>query len=198
VASRRVCLSRIALSGSWSLGFGRGMRARSRRWRAFEALFAAHYQGMCALAYRFIRSRQAAEDIVSNVFRRLWLHRSGWEPRGRIQIYLFSATRNESLNLIRQLRRERGLEERLVAEAAPAISVPEPAADQTLVTRELASAVERASAELPPRCREVFRLRWREGLAYKEIAERMRISVKTVEMQMTRALKAIRERVRAE
>lgn len=164
---------------------------------AFEALFTTHYEGMCALAYTFVRSREAAEDIVANVFRRLWMRRLEWEPAGPARTYLLTATRNEAINLLRRLRREQGLEDRALREdVAPALSAPVASPESALVARELAEAIERTSANLPPRCREVFELRWREGLRHREIAERMGIALKTVEMQMTRALKAIREELR--
>jgi RNA polymerase sigma-70 factor, ECF subfamily len=161
---------------------------------AFEDLFKAHYEGMCALAYSFVRSRDSAEDIVSNVFRSLWTRRMEWEPRGPAQTYLLTATRNEAINLLRRLRRERGLEERVQAgDAVPALAGPSPTPDSAVLATELTADLERAAARLPARCREVFLLRWREGLRSREIAERMGISLKTVEMQMTRAFRALRE-----
>lgn len=173
-------------------------RLRAGDASAFERLFTSHYEGMCALAYTFVRSREAAEDIVANVFRSLWIRRFEWEPRGPAQAYLFTATRNEAINLLRRLRRERGLEERVHAEdIVPALSAPAVAPDSAVIASELTSAIERAGARLPPRCREVFFLRWREGLRNSEIAERMGISPKTVEMQMTRALRALREGLRS-
>lgn len=172
-------------------------RIRAGDASAFEELFAAHYDGMCALAYTFVRSREAAEDVVANVFRNLWMRRLEWELTGPVRTYLFTATRNEAFNLLRRVRRERGLEERAMGEdLALALGAAAPAPDSVLLARELAAAIERAGEDLPPRCRQVFFLRWREGLKQREIADRMRISVKTVEMQMTLALKAIRARVR--
>jgi RNA polymerase sigma-70 factor (ECF subfamily) len=171
-------------------------RIRTGDPEAFEQLFTAHYEGMCALAYTFVRSREGAEDIVANVFRSLWMRRLEWEPRGPARTYLLTATRNEAINLLRRLRRERGLEARALSEdLAPALGAPVASPDSAILTREVTEAIERASARLPPRCREVFFLRWREGLRHREIADRLGIAIKTVEMQMTRALKAIRDQL---
>lgn len=172
-------------------------RVREGDAAAFELVFTTHYDGMCALAFMLIRSRDAAEDIVSNVFRSLWARRHEWEPTGPVRTYLLTATRNEAINLVRRLRREQGLEERLAREdVVPALSSPSALPDDVVAARELAESIERATSELPRRCRNVFLLRWREGLKYQEIAERLGISIKTVEMHMTRALKVIRTRLR--
>jgi RNA polymerase sigma-70 factor (ECF subfamily) len=164
---------------------------------AFEELFTAHYDGMCALAYMLIRSRDAAEDIVSSVFRSLWRRRLEWEPTGPMRSYLLTATRNEAMNVLRQLRRQYGLEERLAREdIVPALSTPAAAPDEAAAAREVTEAIEQAAADLPPQSRAVFMLRWSEGLKQREIADRMGLSIKTVEMHMTRALRSIRDRLR--
>lgn len=171
-------------------------RIRTGDEAAFETLFVTHYEGMCALAYMLVRSRDAAEDIVSNVFRNLWKIRREWTPTGPARTYLLTATRNESINLLNRIRRERALEDRLSREdLIPAFGAPAVLPDDLVVTREMADAVERAVLDLSPRVREVFQLRWHEGLKYRQIATRLGISIKTVEMHMTTALREIRKRL---
>lgn len=172
-------------------------RVRAGDARAFETLFVTHYEGMCALAFMLVRSRDAAEDVVANVFRNVWARRAEWEPRGAARTYLLTATRNEALNLLRSLRRERGLAERLAREeVVPALGSAAARPDDAAAARDLTAAVEQAAEALPARAREVFLLRWQEGLKYPEIAERLGIALKTVEMHMTRALRSLRERLR--
>jgi RNA polymerase sigma-70 factor (ECF subfamily) len=171
-------------------------RVRAGDVAAFETLFVTHYEGMCALAFMLVRSRDAAEDVVANVFRNLWARRAGWEPHGAARTYLLTATRNEALNLLRSLRRERGFAERLAREeVVPALGSAAAPPDDAAVARDHTAAIEQAAETLPARAREVFLLRWREGLKYPEIAERLGIALKTVEMHMTRALRSIRERL---
>ena len=171
-------------------------RIRAGDEAAFEALFASHYEGMCAFAYILIRSRDAAEDIVANVFRNLWRRRRDWQPDGPLRTYLLTATRNEALNMLRSLRRQHGLEERLAREEiVPALAAPAAAPDAAVVASEIGSAIERAAESLPPQARAVFELRWVEGLRQREIADRLNLSIKTVEMHMTRALRVIREQL---
>lgn len=172
-------------------------RIRAGDETAFEAIFTAHYEGMCALAYMLIRSRDAAEDVVSNVFRSLWRRRHEWDPRGSMRTYLLTATRNETLNMLRGIRRQHGLQERAAREdVIPAFGMPMIGPDDAAAASEIGAAVERAADALPPQCRAVFLLRWTEGLKQREIAERLSLSIKTVEMHMTRALRDIRERLR--
>ena len=169
-------------------------RIRAGDARAFETLFSSHYEGMCALAYILIRSRDAAEDIVANVFRNLWRRHRDWDPGGPLRTYLLTATRNEALNVLRSIRRQQGLEERLAREEMVPLAAavnPETAVEAS----EIGADVERAAAALPPQCRNVFLLRWTEGLRHREIAERLSLSVKTVEMHMTRALRDIRSKL---
>jgi len=171
-------------------------RIRAGDEAAFETLFVTHYEGMCALAYMLVRSRDAAEDIVANIFRNLWKIRRDWAPTGPARTYLLTATRNEALNLLDRIRRERALEDRIAREdLIPAFGAPAVAPDDLVETRELTDAIERAVVDLSPRVREVFQLRWHEGLKYRQIADRLGISVKTVEMHMTAALREIRARL---
>jgi len=164
---------------------------------AFETLFVTHYEGMCALAYMLIRSRDAAEDIVANVFRNLWRRHREWQPLGSLRTYLLTATRNEALNTLRAIRRRNARHQEAAREdVVPALAAPALTPDAELAANEIGAAVERAAADLPPQCRAVFLLRWTEGLKQREIAERLGVSIKTVEMHMTRALRVIRERLR--
>jgi len=69
---------------------------------AFRALFCAHYEVLCRYAYRFVRSRAIAEELVSDVFLRIWMQRARWEVHGSVRAYLFSATRNMAIDHLRR------------------------------------------------------------------------------------------------
>lgn len=159
---------------------------------AFRALFCAHYEVLCRYAYRFVRSRAIAEELVSDVFLRIWTQRARWEVRGKVRAYLFSATRNLAIDhLRRELVERRSLDatSREMRATGPASSTE---ADRRLAAAEVAAAMQRAVDELPPRPRQVFLLRWQRQLTNLEIAASLGIAVKTVEMHMTRALDALR------
>ncbi|HXE60438.1 MAG TPA: RNA polymerase sigma-70 factor [Gemmatimonadaceae bacterium] len=160
---------------------------------AFRALFSAHYEALCRYAYRFVHTRAIAEELVSDVFLRIWTQRARWDVHGNVRAYLFSATRNLAIDhLRRELVERRSLDHtsRELRASGGGASLGD--ADDRLMAAEVAAAMQRAVDELPPRPRQVFLLRWQRHLTNVEIASALGIAVKTVEMHMTRALDALR------
>lgn len=155
-------------------------------------IFRAWYPSLVRAAQLLVRSRPVAEEIVQDVMLELWKRRETMEQGSSPQAYLFRATRNRALNHIRHERVERE-GEHYVARREP----PEMLAHSLVVEKELAAAVERAVANLPGRCREVFELSRKHGLKYAEIATVLGISIKTVEAQMGKALCRLREELAA-
>ena len=135
-----------------------------------------------------MRSRAIAEEIVQDVMLEFWKRRESIAPDSSPQAYLFQSARNRSLNYLRHARIEKEGEPHITREEAS-----EPAAHALLVEEELQTAFRRALGSLPPRCREVFELSRTHGLKYSEIATVLEISVKTVEAQMGKALRIMRE-----
>ncbi len=157
---------------------------------AFDAIFRAHYPGLVTFLDRLLRGRGEAEEVAQEVMLELWRRRDGLDIRESLRAYLYRAARNRALNVLRH--------ERVVEAAAPyaRMAEAEPArAEPNLLEQELDAAVAAAVADLPERCREIFRLSRVDGLRYVEIAETLGISVKTVEAQMGRALRLLRERL---
>ena len=132
---------------------------------AFEVLFRERYSSLCRFVYGYVHSREVAQDIVQDLFLRLW-------ERARIPIasltaaYLYTAVRNRALSYLRHQREH-----------------------------ELHEALQRAVADLPERCRLVFTLRRYRHLSNAVTARTLGISVNTVEQQMRRALKSLRNRL---
>ena len=120
----------------------------------------------------------------------LWRRRESLARDSSPQAYLFQSTRNRALNHVRHERVERGGEPDVMGLAAVGASAP-----AQLIEEEIEVALKSAVAELPPRCREVFELSRTHGLRYSEIATVLGISVKTVEAQMGKALRILRERL---
>jgi RNA polymerase sigma-70 factor, ECF subfamily len=173
-------------------------RVRRGEEAAFEQIYREHHGALCAWALRWVRSPALAEEVVQEVFLRIWWRRADWVLGSTLAAYLFTAVRNGSLNRVRAERLGREWEERTRAEVAALPSPPsaEPA-DHALREGELARAIDAAVAELAPRCRETFLLRRKHNLSYVEIAEIMGVSPKTVEVQIGLALKALRKRLEA-
>jgi RNA polymerase sigma-70 factor (ECF subfamily) len=157
----------------------------------FDEIFRAHYAGLVGFAESILRDRADAEDTAQEVLLELWRRRSNIVLETSLRAYLFQSTRNRALNRIRHQR----VVDRLDPEVAKPSPSPRP--DRELAEREMAVLVKQAIAELPDRCREVFLLSREQGLRYAEIATALGISIKTVEAQMGKALRLLRERLAA-
>jgi RNA polymerase sigma-70 factor (ECF subfamily) len=165
-------------------------RLRAGDAAAFDAIFRGRYAVLVGVAERMLRDRAVAEEVVQDVLLNLWRRREALGPDEALGPYLVRATRNRALNHLRHLHVER----RDAVHAAGPTAAPAAGAGRA-VASELAAAAAAAVADLPPRCREVFALSRGRGLSYAEIAEALDISVKTVEAQMGRALRTLRERL---
>jgi RNA polymerase sigma-70 factor (ECF subfamily) len=165
---------------------------RGGRRDAFDTLFHAHYPRLVGLAESMLHDRGAAEEVVQDVMLELWRRRESLRLQTSLSAYLYRSTRNRALNHIRHARVQRRAEPFLIEDAASP-----PATDRDALQDEIDAALRAAVAGLPERCRQVFELSRVNGLRYAEIAETMGISIKTVEAQMGKALRILRERLAA-
>jgi RNA polymerase sigma-70 factor (family 1) len=151
---------------------------------AFEALFRLHYRPLCAFAMGYVQDADQAEDLVQDLFFRLWLDRAKVTISTSVKAYLYASVRNRCLNAVKAGGRMRVLNER------------DDRAEEDVRTEdehtERIARVQAAIEALPEERRRVFKLSRYEGLKYHEIAARLGISVKTVENQMGSALKTLR------
>jgi len=154
----------------------------------FDVVFTCYYAGLCAYARRWVMDSQAAEDLVQDFFVRLWMEGSNLKINSSLKSYLFASVRNSCLNYLKhnQVKKQYEL---YVAEKE---SQAAPSADWYFTETELAGLIEQAMLKLPPRCREAFRLSRFEGKDNATIAQLMGISVRTVELQISKALKRMR------
>jgi len=142
-----------------------------------------------AYAHSFLGTPDAAHDLVQDVFVDLWDRRGTIVITDTWERHLFGAARFRALHVLRRRR----LEDRYLTTGSDLDAAP---SDDLLLERaDLYAAAIRAARTLPPRAAAVFTLRWTEGLSYAAIAARLGISIKGVENQMTRALRAIRRQL---
>ena len=152
----------------------------------FERCFHDTYEGLHRYAYTIIKDNEEARDIVQRVFIKLWEKQDTINLQQSARLYLYTAVHNLCLNAIRdQKTRKKYIDHH--KHTAQHIAW-ETGAEE----KELQQQIHHAIEALPPRCREVFCKSRLEGKRYAEIAEELQISVKTVEVQMGKALKILR------
>jgi len=169
-------------------------RARAGDVDVFQEIFTSYYEALRDFAEAISGSADEAEEAIQEVFLRIWRARSRWEVHGSLKSYLFEATRNQVLNRLRD-RRARTKWTDLAAESEPHVGMGMPgiSADRAAEGADLRAAIDLAISRLPTRCRQVFVLHRKHGLSYSEIADYLGVSPKTIEKQVARALKQLRE-----
>ncbi len=156
---------------------------------AFQELFHRYYAPLCAYAYKIIGNKDDAEDTVAHVFFKVWNKRQGINITSSVKYYLFAITRNRCIDQLKKNKRYQSN-----AEVQEGYALADKGADieQTYQLRIKLTKVKERISSLPPKCQLIFKLSREEGLKYQEIAEKLSISIKTVETQMTKALKELR------
>lgn len=164
-------------------------RVRADDYEAFQIIFRASYRRLCAYSKQLVSSSELAEEIVDDVFCSLWQNRKKIHIATSFHSYLNTSIRNRSLDCLRKLRREKIFQ----LDKAACVPCGQSIATDCLVYEELRLQIERAVARLPEQCRIIFRMSREQDLSYKEIACLLNISVKTVDTQIGRALKSVRQ-----
>ncbi|WP_188934836.1 RNA polymerase sigma factor [Puia dinghuensis] len=155
---------------------------------AYKELFTTFYSPLFLFAKSMIKSKESAEEIVSDVFIRIWERRRQLEKIENLKVYLYVSVRNAALNHLSQQKRTgtNPLEE-FHAEFTSIYFDPE----QLLITADMLAFIKKAIDQLPPKCKIIFKLVKEDGLKYREVAEILNLSVKTVENQVAIALQKI-------
>ena len=157
----------------------------------FKNLFDLHYSPLCNFAYRITGDLNQAEDVVQDVFVRLWDKRDQMDQERNIRSYIYTMVRNHALEIIRRQSLGSKINQELLylqndTEESP---VEETEIEKIVILDQIYVSIR----QLPPKCGEVFTLSKVNGLSYAQIAEHMDISIKTVENNMGKALKLLRE-----
>ena len=158
------------------------------KYSQFENLYKQHYQALANFAMNMVNDDNAAKDIVQEVFVRLWKRREKIEFGPYIKSYLYKAVTNTSLNHIQSNKKRLQIFQTLIDKNPIIRDGP-----NEMEKKEFHHKVREAIDKLPPKCRVIFILSKHEGKKYREIAEELNISIKTVENQMGIALKRLRE-----
>lgn len=159
--------------------------------KAFEMLFHRYYRNLCLYATKILNNDKAAEEVVQNFFVKIWEKKEEINIDTSLKNYLFKSVKNHCLNYIKH---------NIIKENYTKTKEWENQKDADLETHffevDLAKKIEESINSLPAKRQEIFRLSRQDGLKYKEIAQKLNISVKTVEAQMGLAIKNLREKLK--
>lgn len=155
--------------------------------RAFERIYQRHYLKILRFARLFTSSPSESEDVLQNVFMRLWNMRQRIDESKPLDPLLFILTRNVVFNSKRNRVSTESIEAAMLMNAEDSLS--------SIEAQELRNHIEALVSLLPKKQQEAFLLSRSEGLSYKEIADRMGISLKGAERNISLALKSIRKNI---
>ncbi|MBN8858081.1 MAG: RNA polymerase sigma-70 factor [Sphingobacteriales bacterium] len=155
---------------------------------AFGELFSLLYPKLLPFAVSILNSRESGEEVVEDVFVKLWQNRKMLDAIKNIKYYLLVAVKHTSLDY---LNREKKTQHESLENIDLEFGDFELNPENALISRENIVAIQKEIESLPNRCKLIFRLVKENGLKYKEVGELLNISTKTVETQMTIALSRI-------
>lgn len=157
----------------------------------FKRRFHAYYPMLCKIAYGYIPDKDECEDIVQETFISLWNNEKELLSEKEFRSYMVISVRNKSISYLRKQR----LDTVSMEDSEHAASIGYVADTETADPDEISleDKLQRVLSILPPKCREVFMMSKLHGMKYREIAEELSLSEKTVENQMGKAIKALRE-----
>ncbi len=157
--------------------------------RAFRQIFDALFYNLTKFSFSFVHSKEVATEIVDELFVQLWIKRADIMKINDLRVYLYTATKNASLNYISKKAKQIAVEpyENLQVQMTDLVS-PE----QIMITKEMLQKIKEAVDTLPPRCKLIFKFVREDGLSYAEVAEILGLSIKTIDAQMVIAVSRIR------
>lgn len=159
---------------------------------AYKKLFLFYYPRLLSFSCGFTHCKEASEEIVSDVFVKIWSNRDSLLRVTNFHLYIYVSTKNASLTCVEKQKRDKTFSlDDVNTEFKSIYYDPE----QLMISAEMFKRICVAVQSLPPRCRLIFKLIKEDGLSYKEVAELLHLSIKTIENQMTIALRKLGDAV---
>ncbi|WP_158618198.1 RNA polymerase sigma factor [Chitinophaga lutea] len=159
---------------------------------AFRQLFEQYSDRVFGVAYTYTKSSEMSEEVVQDIFLKIWTKRESLHTVTRLHDYIFIMTRNHILNLLRGIAREKACMKRH-QELSDSFT---PAPETAYMQKESQLVLEEAVLRLPPRQRMIYQLNQRHGLKLNEVADQLKLSRNTVRNHLFRAMLFIRDYVR--
>lgn len=161
--------------------------------QAFEKLFKKYYEGLCQYCLQYVKQEEIAEEIVQDMFVKLWQLKNQLNVHTSLKAYLYTSVKNGALNYLKSQYARQQFEGHKTQQFELLIdSTTQESLDYEDLTKLVSEAVER----LPQQCRTIFEMSRSGGYTYKEISEKLNIAPKTVENQMGIGLKKLKEYLR--
>lgn len=154
--------------------------------REIEETFRCYYKPLCLYAMHYLHDMDLVEDVVQDCFVELWERMNVKQKVSSVKSYLYMMVRNRCLDI---LKKDNQIDHNSLPSDLENIIQDEEAEERSMIEARLWTAID----SLPEKCREVFLLSKRDGLKYKEIGDKLNISVKTVENQVAKAIKTLKE-----
>ena len=154
----------------------------------FDYIFNYYYSGLCAFSMQYLSDKEAVEDLVQDFFVSLWIESPNLQINVSLKSYLFTSVKNRCFDALKHRKVTEKYRTFMLFGAENA----ESSADYLFVETELRQYLQKSIAKLPPRCREIFEYSRYNGMSNKDIAEKLSISKRTVELQISNALKVLR------
>jgi RNA polymerase sigma-70 factor (ECF subfamily) len=158
--------------------------------REFERLFSKYYEPLCRHADKILNDMDTAEDLVQEFFYHFWKERESNSPKLSLNAYFYQSIRNNALHYLEHLAIQKNYIKQVISDfqdTTPAFMQPD------VELQDLDKVINATLKQMPERCSRIFRMNRFEGKKYREIAEILSISVKTVEADMGKALQMFRK-----
>lgn len=157
----------------------------------FEEVFKLQFSALCNVANNIIKNEKASEDIVQEIFVKLWQNKQRLSEIDNIKAYLYRSVTNACIDYLKRNKNVISIGLIHIEASSPSHG------ESIMIEKELEVRIEKALRQLPPKCKAIFVLSRHEGLKYKEIADYLKISAKTVENQMGIALSKLRKELQS-
>ena len=160
--------------------------------RAYETLFRRYYEPLCMYGNKITSDIDVAEEIVQEIFYKIWKDRASLRIIISVKSYLYGAVRNHALQFLEHLKVREQFYRKMTANGQPE-SAPHDSPQEILEYKELEQRLNVVLESMPQRRRDIFRMSRFEGMKYEQIAHEMSLSVKTIEAEMSKALQILRK-----
>ena len=156
--------------------------------KAFRSLFDLYHQDIYGYSISILKSKEAAEENVQDVFMKVWLHRENLNPEQSFKAYIFTIARNQAFNFLNKAANDVLLKEEIFYESQQSHEY----GDYSIREADCKKLRKQAIKQLPPKRKQIFKMSRKKGMTYEEISQELGISINTVRNQMSKALESMR------